>query len=96
MLIFTPHSFAARASLQMRTYLLQWLAYYSLNGTVLAVLLTLVCVSFKLMPMSNGGLIFASNYLGLVQLYAMLILGEFFPSICIRVFRIKRTARDIY
>jgi len=59
---------------KMRTYLLQWLAYYSLNGIVLAGLLTLVCIFFKLMPMSNGGLIFLSNYLGLVQLYAMLIL----------------------
>ena len=59
---------------KMRTYLLQWLAYYSLTGIVLAGLLTLVCIFFKLMPMSNGGLIFVSNYLGLVQMYAMLIL----------------------
>eukprot|EP00985_Skeletonema_marinoi_P021092 scaffold12780_cov145-Skeletonema_marinoi.AAC.2 len=59
---------------KMRTYLLQWLAYYSLTGVVLAGLLTLVCIYFKLMPMSNGGLIFVSNYLGLVQLYAMLIM----------------------
>lgn len=59
---------------KMRTYLLQWLGYCSLTGIVLAGLLTLVCVFFKLMPMSNGGLIFISNYLGLVQLYAMLIL----------------------
>ena len=59
---------------KMRTYLLQWLAYYSLTGVVLAVLLTLVCIYFRLMPMSNWGLIFVSNYLGLVQLYAMLIM----------------------
>lgn len=59
---------------KMRTYLLQWLAYYSLSGIFLAALLTLVCIFFKLMPMSNGGLIFGSNFLGLVQLYAMLIL----------------------
>ena len=61
---------------KMRTYLLQWLAYLSLNGVVLASLLTLVCIYFKLMPMSNGGLIYISNYLGLVQLFAMLIMGE--------------------
>jgi len=59
---------------KMRTYLLQWLVYFSLNGVVLAGLLTLVCVYFKLMPMSNGGLVFISNYLGLVQLYSMLIM----------------------
>jgi len=65
---------------RMRTYLLQWLAYFSLNAVVLAGLLTLVCIYFKLMPMSNGGLIYISNYLGLVQLYAMLILSEFYQS----------------
>lgn len=66
---------------KMRTYLLQWLAYYSLTGIVLAGLLTLVCIYFRLMPLSNGGLLFASNYLGLIQLYAMLILAmQFVPS----------------
>mmetsp|Transcript_18650 Transcript_18650/g.44881 ORF Transcript_18650/g.44881 Transcript_18650/m.44881 type:complete len:1405 (-) Transcript_18650:72-4286(-) len=65
---------------RMRTYLLQWLAYFSLNAVVLAGLLTLVCIYFKLMPMSNGGLIYISNYLGLVQLYAMLILSMQFVN----------------
>ena len=45
-----------------------------IDWDVLAGLLTLVCIYFRLMPMSNGGLIFISNYLGLVQLYALLIM----------------------
>lgn len=65
---------------KMRTYLLQWLLYYSLQGILLAGLLTLVCIYFKLMPMSNGGLIFVSNYLGLVHLYAVVILSMQFVS----------------
>ena len=65
---------------KMRTYLLQWLAYFALTGIVLAGLLTLVCIYVRLMPMSNGGLIFVSNYLGLVQLYAMLIVTMQFVS----------------
>ncbi len=65
---------------KMRTYLLQWLAYYALTGVALAGLLTLVCIYFRLMPMSNGGLIFVSNYLGMVQLYAMLIMMMQFVS----------------
>mmetsp|Transcript_39650 Transcript_39650/g.83371 ORF Transcript_39650/g.83371 Transcript_39650/m.83371 type:complete len:1629 (+) Transcript_39650:114-5000(+) len=65
---------------KMRTYLLQWLAYYSMYGLLLAGLMTLVCIYFNLMPMSNGGLIYVSNYLGLVQLYAMLILVMQFIS----------------
>ena len=65
---------------KMRTYLFQWLAYYSLMGILLACLLTLVCIYFRLMPMSNGGLVYVSNYLGLVQLYAMLIMVMQFVS----------------
>ena len=59
---------------KMRTYLLQWLAYFSINGIILAGLLTLVCIYFNLIPMSNGGLVYVSNLLGLVELYAALII----------------------
>lgn len=62
---------------KLRLYLLQWLVYYAMHGIILAGLLTLVCKYFNLMPMSNGFLIYVSNYLGLVHLFAMIILGEF-------------------
>ena len=61
---------------KMKTYLLQWLLYYALNGTLLALLMTLVCIFFNLMPLSNFGLVFLSNYLGLVQMFSMLIIGK--------------------
>ncbi|KAL7467007.1 hypothetical protein ACHAXS_007274, partial [Conticribra weissflogii] len=60
---------------RMEIYLLQWLLYYSLNGVILALLMTMVCVFFKLMPMSNFGLVFLSNYFGLVQMFAMLVMS---------------------
>ena len=61
---------------KLRLYLLQWLVYYAMHGIILAGLLTLVCIYFNLMPMSNGFLIYVSNYLGLVHLFAMIILGK--------------------
>lgn len=62
---------------RMKIYLLQWLLYYSLNGIILALLMTIVCIFFKLMPMSNFGLVFLSNYFGLVQMFAMLVMSEY-------------------
>jgi len=60
---------------RMKIYLLQWLLYYSLSGVILALLMTIVCIFFKLMPMSNFGLVFLSNYFGLVQMFAMLVMS---------------------
>jgi hypothetical protein len=59
---------------KMRTYLLQWLAYYSLNGLITAGLLTIVAVFWNLFPLSSPGLIFISHFFGLVQVYAKFVL----------------------
>lgn len=60
-----------QVGVKFRTYLLQWIAYYSLNGILTAGLFTLVSIYYKIMPMSNAGLIFISHYLGFVHVYAM-------------------------
>lgn len=55
---------------KMRTYLLQWILYYGMWGLLTAGVNTIVSVYWLIMPMSSPGLIFASHYLGLVQVYA--------------------------
>ena len=62
------------AGVKMRSYLLQWLLYYALNGILTAGSLTLISIYYRMMPMSNGGLIFISHYLGLLQTYSAFIL----------------------
>jgi len=61
-----------------RTYLVQWVVYCAINSAVMGGLLTLVCVYWGLMPQSSAGLIYVSNYLGLVQYYtAMIVVCQF-------------------
>ena len=61
-----------------RTYLVQWVVYCAINSLVMGGLLTLVCVYWGLIPQSSAGLIFVSNYLGLVQYYsAMIVVCQF-------------------
>jgi hypothetical protein len=55
---------------KMRTYLLQWILFYSLNGIITAGVMTLMSVFYKTFPLSNAGLIFLSHYLGFVQLFS--------------------------
>jgi hypothetical protein len=55
---------------KLRTYLFQWVMYYSICGIVTAALTALVSVYYNIMPMSNGWLIFVSHYLGLVHVYS--------------------------
>lgn len=59
---------------KMRTYLFQWVAYFSLNFISTAILLTVVSEYWYLMPMSSHGLVFISHYLGLVSMACQFIL----------------------
>lgn len=63
---------------KLRTYLFQWILYYSICGVLTAALLAVISVYYNIMPMSDGFLIFASHYLGLVHVYtAFTLLMQF-------------------
>eukprot|EP00980_Cylindrotheca_fusiformis_P030296 scaffold24644_cov122-Cylindrotheca_fusiformis.AAC.3 len=59
---------------KLRSYLFQWVLYYSICGILTAALSALVSVYYNIMPMSNGWLIFVSHYLGLIQVYTVFTL----------------------
>lgn len=58
---------------KFRTYLLQWVAYFSLNGIITAIILTMISIFYRIFPQSDFGLVFMSHYFGLVQLYSMFV-----------------------
>jgi ABC-2 family transporter protein len=55
---------------KLRTYMLSWVLYYSINGLITAGGLVFVSIGWKTYPQSNAGLIFLSHYLGLVGIYS--------------------------
>lgn len=59
---------------KMRTYLMTWVVYYSMNLLPTAVILTLVSEYWNLMPMSSPVLIGTSHYLGLVHMISQFTL----------------------
>jgi len=54
------------------TYMLASAAYYSLSsGSITAIALTIISIFWRLYPMSNGGLIFLSHYLAILEFNLM-------------------------
>eukprot|EP01060_Flectonema_neradi_P027057 TRINITY_DN366_c0_g2_i1.p1 TRINITY_DN366_c0_g2~~TRINITY_DN366_c0_g2_i1.p1 ORF type:complete len:1258 (+),score=187.99 TRINITY_DN366_c0_g2_i1:13-3786(+) len=62
----------------MRSYLLSWVLYLSLNGLLTAGVMTFVTYQFRLYSRSNQGLVYLSHYLALVHLYCVCSLSSQF------------------
>lgn len=59
---------------KMRTYLLQWVVYHSMNSILIAGIMTIVWIYWRVVTLSNAGLLFVSHYFGLVQINALFVL----------------------
>mmetsp|Transcript_16976 Transcript_16976/g.46990 ORF Transcript_16976/g.46990 Transcript_16976/m.46990 type:complete len:476 (-) Transcript_16976:44-1471(-) len=74
------HLAFVRAGVRLRTYVLQWYLYMSINGIFTAIVFTAVSVGWKLYPKSSIVLIFISHYLSLLQFFGFVVMVTLFSA----------------
>eukprot|EP00538_Stauroneis_constricta_P006133 CAMPEP_0119550624 /NCGR_PEP_ID=MMETSP1352-20130426/4101_1 /TAXON_ID=265584 /ORGANISM="Stauroneis constricta, Strain CCMP1120" /LENGTH=1679 /DNA_ID=CAMNT_0007596523 /DNA_START=80 /DNA_END=5119 /DNA_ORIENTATION=+ len=67
------HLAFVRTGVRLRTYVLQWLLFYSLHSILTAIALTALAVWWNLYPKSSSALVFVSHYMALIQMNAFIV-----------------------